>query len=44
MEKIINKDINYYSFLKYLWVTFPDGSEKRLIDVAGENKRKNNVI
>jgi len=26
----------YYNFLKYLWVEFPDGSEKRLVDVLEE--------
>ena len=24
----------FYKFLKYLWVTFPDGIEKRLMDIA----------
>jgi len=26
----------YYSFLKFLWVKFPDGSEKRLVDFIEE--------
>mgnify|MGYP001272942948 CR=1 FL=1 len=27
-------DSAYYDFLKYLWVKFPDGTEKRLSDVV----------
>lgn len=29
-----DSDSAYYKFLKYLWVEFPDGTTKRLADVA----------
>lgn len=29
-------DLSYYGFLKFLWVRFPDGTEKRLGDIVIE--------
>ena len=33
-----NTEGAYYGFLKYLWVHFPDGTEKKLSDIATEQE------